>query len=133
MMRMLKVLVVDDEAQLAELVCRALTKAGHQAVKAGDGRAAITALETRGAFDAALVDIIMPEKEGIETIIEMRRRWPETPVIAMSGGGRISPDEFLILARSFGAEHALKKPFALSAAVDLVQDLCRDPGPPTLN
>lgn len=121
-----RVLVVDDEPQLAELLCLALGKAGHSTVKAGDGRAAIAAMETQGVFDAALVDIVMPEKEGIETIIEMRRRWPGTPVAAMSGGGRISPDEFLGLARCFGAERALKKPFALSEAVALVEDLCRE-------
>ena len=77
---------------------------------AANGDQALAQLKQR-RFAAVVIDIIMPEREGIETILEMRKHWPETFIIAMSGGGRIGPEDFLKLALMVGADRTLKKPF----------------------
>ena len=78
-------------------------------------------------FDIVLTDIIMPGREGIETIIEIRKRWPDTKIVAMSGGGRIEPSTFLDLAKSFGADVILKKPFKQSALLEALASLSSSP------
>jgi len=65
--------------------------------------------------------VIMPDKEGLETICEIRREWPDARIIAMSGGGRTSPDNYLKMARTMGAAEVLSKPFSnqdLLAAIE---------------
>jgi len=115
----LNVLVVDDDPQLSRLLATWLAKYGHLVETAANGRVALQIAEARH-LDAALVDIIMPEMEGLETIIELRRRLPNARIIAMSGGGRVGPEEFLGLARSFGAAGVLKKPFKLQDALEAI-------------
>ena len=70
-----------------------------------------------------LLDIIMPEKEGIETLMEAKQRWPALKVIAMSGGGRIKADDFLQLASDLGADLVLKKPVLPSVLVGHLRQL----------
>ena len=106
-------LVVDDDSVLGGLISRGLRGVGYDVGEAVDGNKAIKALETR-FYDAVVIDIIMPDREGVETIIEIRDRWPTIKVIAMSGGGRMDPEMFLNLASNFGADSVLKKPFKLT-------------------
>jgi DNA-binding response OmpR family regulator len=103
------VLVVDDEAGIRQLAARALAAAGCQSHGAANGREAISVLE-HTPIDAVVIDMIMPEKEGVETIIEVKSRWPNLKVIAISGGGRLAPDDFLRLASMVGADATMKKP-----------------------
>jgi CheY-like chemotaxis protein len=119
------VLVVDDDPVLGGLISRGLRGAGYEVGEAVDGNGAIKALE-KTAYDAVVIDIIMPDREGVETIIEIRERWPNIKVIAMSGGGRMDPEMFLNLARTFGADALLKKPFKLRDLLDLLAPI--DPG-----
>jgi DNA-binding response OmpR family regulator len=114
------VLVVDDDPVLSSLISRGLQGAGYAVTSAADGNKAISALET-STFDAVVIDIIMPDREGVETIIEIRARWPHIKIIAMSGGGRMDPDMFLDLAGTFGAGAVLKKPFRLHELVALLE------------
>jgi DNA-binding response OmpR family regulator len=69
----------------------------------------------------------MPEKEGIETIVEIKRRWPGIKVIAMSGGGRIGPDTFLDLAEGLGADVTMRKPLNFQALIAQVHALLLPP------
>jgi DNA-binding response OmpR family regulator len=103
------VLVVDDEAGIRQLAARVLTAAGCEPHGASNGHEAITVLE-QTPIDLAVIDMIMPEKEGVETIIEAKNRWPNLKVIAISGGGRLAPDDFLRLAKMVGADATMKKP-----------------------
>jgi CheY-like chemotaxis protein len=121
------VLVVDDDAVLSGLISRGLRGVGYTAAEAVDGNKAIRALEA-ARYDVVVIDIIMPDREGVETIIEIRARWPDTKIIAMSGGGRMDPDMFLNLAENFGADALLKKPFKLSDLLDLLRSAA--PSPP---
>ncbi len=77
-----------------------------------------------------ITDIIMPEMDGIETIMALRREFPEVKIIAISGGSRIGPREFLNLARVLGAHRTLHKPFALQDMMQAVDELLGE-GPST--
>ena len=115
------VLFVDDEQPIRDLFVRALVAAGIDAECAADGNKALAKLETR-RFDALVIDIIMPDREGIETILEVRNRWPDTFIIAMSGGGRIGASDFLDLAVAVGAHRTLAKPFTPAKLLALLAE-----------
>ena len=104
------VLFVDDEQPIRDLFERALVAAGIAFDGAADGNKALVKLGQR-RYDALVIDIIMPDREGVETIMEVRKQWPETFIIAISGGGRIGPADFLQLAEMVGADRTLTKPF----------------------
>ncbi|MCH8237326.1 MAG: response regulator [Proteobacteria bacterium] len=69
-------------------------------------------VETTDPFDLVITDIIMPEKEGVETIVELKQLHPSLKIIAISGGGRTRNMDFLKLAKQFGADSILAKPFS---------------------
>lgn len=116
---MARILVVDDEDLVRMTLRQMLEAAGHEVVEARNGREGLD-LQTEHAFDLVLTDIIMPEQEGIETIVQLRRRNPQLRIIAISGGGRTKNMDFLKIAASVGADETLTKPFTtneLTAAV----------------
>ena len=116
------VLVIDDNDGLRSMVRRALESAGHQVVEASDGRQGLMLARERRP-DAMITDILMPTKEGLETIREARASWPRLAIIAMSGGGNMRTLDLLGVALQFGANKVLEKPFrpaALRAALDEV-------------
>jgi len=105
------VLVVDDEAACRLIVCEMLADAGFVCLEAGDGVAA-TRMACQTQLRLAVVDLLMPNKDGIETIVDLRRRSPETRLVAMSGGsGKLEAPHLLHTARELGADAVLFKPF----------------------
>ena len=107
---MAQILVVDDDPQIGKLLEKVLSKAGHDVVVAMNGKEGLEVFRD-GNFDLLITDLIMPEKEGLETIMELRQEFPDTKIIAMSGGGRIGPDSYLKMANTLGAKKTLTKPF----------------------
>jgi CheY-like chemotaxis protein len=105
------ILVVDDQEDLREILEMKLTAAGYRVTAVANGRDAIKAF-AQEKFDLVLTDMIMPERDGLEVIWGVRQAQPGLPVIAMSGGGRMTPAEYLKMARSFGAIALLEKPFS---------------------
>lgn len=103
--------IVDDEALIRELFRRILETEGYEVTDSADGNAAL-ALCRRQPPDLIITDLIMPDKEGIETIIELKRDFPHMKIIAISGGGRITAKEYLELAETFGANMTLSKPIS---------------------
>ncbi len=83
---MAKILVVDDDTLVRTSLSYALEDAGHQVVQAGDGDEGLAALR-RESFDAVVLDILMPEREGIETIREIRKKWADLLSICIEAGG----------------------------------------------
>ncbi len=104
------VLFVDDEQPIRDLFGRALIAAGVECDGAADGNQALAKLDRR-QYGALVIDILMPDRDGVETILEVRKRWPETFIIAISGGGRIGAADFLKLAGMVGADRTQMKPF----------------------
>lgn len=121
---MVKVLVADDEDMVRMVIKQTLAKAGIDVIEAGDGREALE-MQAKEPADVLITDIIMPEQEGIETIVQMRKDYPDLPIIAMSGGGRIGATDYLQAASEFGARHVLEKPFDRKELLLAVQD-CLD-------
>ena len=119
---MARILLIDDEPQLRRTLTLALERAGHEVYCAGDGEEGIAFLTSR-QVDIVISDIMMPQKEGIETIIELRKLYPDIKVVAISGGGRTGNFGFLKMAKKFGASHTLAKPFTMKALVDCVREL----------
>lgn len=109
---MARVLVVDDDQQVRKFVTQTLTRVGHEVVGAADGNDGLR-VYGNGGIDLVILDLIMPEKEGIETIIELKRINPGVKIIAISGGGRVGPEGYLMAAKSLGATDALQKPFSM--------------------
>ena len=111
----LAVLFVDDDGDVRAMAGRMLAKYEHRYKLAGDGAEAMRLLQAE-PFDILVLDIIMPNKEGIETIVDVRQQWPKLPILAISGGGVIPAPQLLELARQVGAHGFLAKPFS---ALDL--------------
>jgi CheY-like chemotaxis protein len=99
-----------------------LIKMGYDAVEAANGREAVKLYHQLPA-DLLLTDLIMPEQEGLETIQTFRRDHPAVKIIAMSGGGRINAKDFLVVAKMFGAERTLTKPFATRELLSAIAEL----------
>jgi len=124
---MSRILVVEDDDQMRAILKQILERAGHEVAEAANGRAAME-MQRRACADLVITDIIMPEMDGIEMITALRRDFPAVKIIAISGGSRIGPMEFLSLARVLGAHRTLHKPFALQDMLDAVDELLgRDP------
>lgn len=108
---MARILVIDDEELARFTVREILEAAGHQVVEASNGNEGIEQQKTN-PFDMVITDMIMPEKEGLETIVELKGGYPELKIIGISGGGRTRNLDFLKLARELGADMVITKPFS---------------------
>ena len=106
---MARILVIDDDAQVRLYLKQLLERNGYEVTEAPDGRQGIARFRS-GGIDLVITDIIMPDKEGLETISDLRDIDPDVKIIAISGGGRRQPDDYLKMAESFGAARALPKP-----------------------
>ena len=116
---MATILIIDDDAAVRAVVSRALKAAGHEAFSAENGNTGLRYIPTIRP-DLVIVDLFMPEKEGLEIIVELRKKFPRVSVLAISGDN-IASAEMLEVALKLGATHALEKPFdqkTLFAAVD---------------
>jgi YesN/AraC family two-component response regulator len=110
---MANILLIDDEPLVVDTLSNAITSKGHTVVTATNGVEGMKKF-TEGSFDLVITDIIMPDKEGIELIMELKRHAPSVKIIAISGGGRTGNVEFLKMATKLGAVASLKKPIRLA-------------------
>jgi CheY-like chemotaxis protein len=115
------ILLIDDEEPFRSVLRQVLRNAGYDVVEASNGAEGIRYFYEKPA-DMIITDIIMPEKEGIETIIELKKAHPDVKLIAMSGGGWYGTDIDFDMAKKLGA-HTLNKPFALQELLDAVSEL----------
>ena len=114
------ILLVDDEPMLRRVFRTVLERAGHEVEEAESGSKAIVLFSARRP-DLVLTDIVMPDKEGVELIRELRAQDAQVPIIAMSGGGSRGGDLFLTLAMHLGATQTLQKPIRQPALLEAVQ------------
>ena len=119
---MKRVLIIDDEPTILLMMKKMIERAGYEVDLASNGLNGIAMLE-KGNFNLVITDIIMPEKEGLEIISELRRDYPDIKIIAISGGGRLSPEGYLVSADLLGADRVLKKPFEKKDLVGAIDNL----------
>jgi DNA-binding NtrC family response regulator len=103
-------LIIDDDSEVRSLLTRALTQAGYEVVAVANGDEGTRACRQQ-SFDMVVVDMVMPEKDGLETMMEIRRGSPKARIIAMSGAPRAPIMDPLSLAMKLGAVAILTKPF----------------------
>ncbi len=103
------ILVIEDDNQTRKMLRQMLEGAGYNIVVAGHGKEGLK-LFNEGPADLVITDIVMPEQEGIETIQELQKIAPQVKIIAISGGGRVGPEDYLSIAQMLGARQTLKKP-----------------------
>ena len=115
------ILLIDDEKPFRDVLKQVLSKAGYDVVEAANGAEGIDRFYEKPA-DMIITDIIMPEKEGIETIIELKKDNPKVKLIAMSGGGWYGTDIDFDMAKRLGAR-TLDKPFELQELLNVVAEL----------
>ena len=106
---MSRILLVDDDAQVRKMLRITMERAGYEVVEAEDGSEAVRVYDP-ATIDLVITDIVMPEKEGIETIMELKTINPAVRIIAISGGGRINPEDYLKWAQRFGVANTFTKP-----------------------
>jgi len=122
---MARILVIDDDEQVLDMLYESLTREGYDVLRASNGEQGLR-LYRQKPVDLIITDIIMPEKEGIETIIELRRDFPDVKIIAMSGGGRIGTKDYLHLAKIFGVQRTFTKPVAREQLLDAIKALLKE-------
>lgn len=117
---MAKILIIDDDEQIRTFMRKILQLAGHEVVEAGNGKIGMQIYTTNPA-ELIITDLIMPEKEGIETILEIRSTHPNAKIIAISGGGQVLAEDYLCLAKGLGAVGTLTKPFSKTEMMAVVE------------
>lgn len=118
---MTKILVIDDDEFVNGMMVQFLSEVGYEVQGARDGNCALKLLGLE-PFDLVITDIVMPEKEGIETIISIRNKSKTLPIIAISGGGKINPEQYLHMAQHFGADYIFQKPFDREHFLSAIQE-----------
>ena len=121
---MRSVLLIDDDLELLRQMAQAFAIAGYEVQAAPDGQMGLARFLVRPT-ELVVTDIIMPNREGIETIVALKKAKPSVRVIAISGGYRVGPADFLHLAGHVGADDVLAKPFRLAELIDRAARLLR--------
>jgi CheY-like chemotaxis protein len=111
---MIKILLVEDEERIRSLLKEVLESEGYEIQAASSGKEALQS-HARSPPDLILTDIVMPDTEGIEMIMKIRKSDPNVKIVAMSGG------DYLDMAKKLGADCTLTKPFSNQALLDAVK------------
>ena len=123
---MKRILVIDDDMQIRQMLRQMLERHGYEVVDAPDGKEGIK-LYRQAPTNLIITDIIMPEKEGIETIIELRRDFPDVKIIAISGGSdALDAQNCLSYVKRLGVSHTFTKPFEQKELLKAIQELLGD-------
>lgn len=119
-----KIMVVDDDIGIKKLLENAFLKVGYEVSAFTSGKDAINKFKN-DPHDVLITDIIMPEKDGIETIIEIKKIEPNIKIIAISGGGRIKADDYLNIVKKLGVDYTFSKPFSIKEILEAVNNLLK--------
>lgn len=121
MHKVIRILIIDDDSSVRAMISAALSDEGYEVSEAADGMEGMKSYQN-SPTDLVITDLVMPGKEGLETIIELRREFPEVKVIAISGGTRYGSDTNLRAAERLGARQILSKPFKIPALLKAVRE-----------
>jgi len=117
-----KILVIDDEENIREILKEMLEIDGHEVIVATNGKEGLNATNANH-FDVVITDIFMPEEDGIEIIMKMKKNDPGMKIIAISGGGYFDPAGSLKTAELLGAKYTINKPFDMQDLLSKVNSL----------
>ncbi len=120
-----RILVIEDDDEIRSLLKVLLTRAGHKVDLASDGNEGIHSFRTNPA-DLIITDLVMPGKEGLETIVDLKREYPQLKIIAISGGGLYGERNYLNAARLCGATVTFRKPFRNDELLEAVDKLLNE-------
>ena len=120
------ILVVDDEPGIRDLLCLMLEASGYTVFAAEDGNEAPKVLAAH-SIQVVITDLLMPERDGLEFITEVRKSHPDLRIIAMSGGGHIARDSYLRIAKNFGAHVLLEKPLSQAGVLEAIERVLKVP------
>jgi CheY-like chemotaxis protein len=119
---MANVLIIDDDDDFRRMLVRMLTQAGYEVVEASNGEEGLK-LYHKDQIDLVITDLFMPEKEGIETVIELKVINPEVLIIAISGGGADIKFNYLDQLKDLGVQRTFEKPFAKDELLSSLKEL----------
>jgi len=122
---MARILIIDDEPQIRSMLKLMLEREGYEVVEAPDGVEGIKVYRQNPA-DLIITDLIMPNKDGIGMIIDLKKEFPDVNIIAMSGGGLNKPDGYLKGAKKLGAACTLTKPIDREEMLKAVNDILKE-------
>ena len=120
-----RILVIDDEPTALELIRRILVLAGYEVVLAANGKEGVE-LFHQNPCDLVITDMVMPVKDGLQTILDLRADFPKLPVVAISGGGTISKERYLAVAGYLDRVITIPKPFSIDAITSSVKKLLEE-------
>lgn len=114
-----RILVMDDDSNLRAILCQMFKRAGYEVADARNGVEAVQMYHENPA-DLLIADLLMPEKDGFATFLELKKNFPDIKCFAISGGGRLGPESYLKLAKKIGVLHTFAKPFNCQEMLDAV-------------
>ena len=120
------VLIADDDPTLRAIAAELLSGEGYRVLEAEDGNEALRAVEAE-TVDLIVLDMLMPNKDGIETIIELKRRRSSVRILAISSGGSMDVDSLLKPALAFGADRVMSKPLRISTFATTIAEMLSEP------
>ncbi len=122
MNRMVRILVIDDELSVLEVLRKILQFEGYDVITATNGEEGVE-LFRQTPCDLVITDMVMPGKDGLQTILDLRQEEPDLPVIAVSGGGTISKERYLVVAGYLDRVITIAKPFSVESITEAVTKL----------
>jgi DNA-binding response OmpR family regulator len=117
-----QILLIDDDEPVRQMLRATLTSAGYTVDEAADGKEGVARYRPQHT-SLVITDLIMPEKDGLETIAELKWKYPAVKILAVSGGSRMSPSDHLNVAKKMGADYILAKPFSTAKLLAIINEL----------
>jgi len=124
-----RILIIDDEPSILEVLRKILQFEGYDVVTAANGEEGLE-LFRQTPCDLVITDMVMPAKDGLQTILDLRNEKPDLPVIAMSGGGTISKERYLAVAGYLDRVITIAKPFSVGTVSEAVAKLLSETDTP---
>ncbi|HVN59485.1 MAG TPA: response regulator [Bacteroidales bacterium] len=116
------ILIVEDDNDLREMLKVSLLRRKYTVLESSNGKEAILKLKP-ALIDLVITDIIMPDEDGLKVIMKFREIKPSIKIIAISGGGKAGPANYLSMARALGADEIFPKPFSINALLSKVDEI----------
>jgi len=124
---MIRILVIDDEPSVLDVLRKILQTEGYEVITAANGEEGLE-LFRQISCDLVITDMVMPVKDGLQTILDLRKEEPDLPVVAMSGGGTISKERYLVVAGYLDRVITIPKPFSVESITEAVVKLLFEAG-----